>query len=329
MNFKAIRIFEEEGNFISKIVKRKIEDLPKGDIVIKVCYSSLNYKDALSCTGNKGVTRNFPHTPGIDAAGIVYSSLNSDFEVGDEVFITGYDLGMNTDGGFGEYIRVPSSWVMKKSKNLSLKETMIYGTAGFTSALSVYELISVIKPQDGPILVTGAAGGVGSHTVKFLVKLGYEVVGVIGNEEKKEFLLSLGAHDTLTRDEFKDISNRAMLKQAWAGVIDTVGGDPLSMAIRSLKYGGVVTTCGNIAGGEIEHMNVYPFILRGIRLIGIDSVQCPKEKREKVWNMLADSWKGDQLEDGIEEVLLEEMSEKIEEMLNSKLIGRIILRHLN
>lgn len=327
MDFKAIRIFEEEGKFIPKIVKRKIGDLPEGDVVIKVTYSSLNYKDALSCSGNKGVTRNFPHTPGIDAAGTVYSSENTDFKVGEEVFITGYDLGMNTDGGFGEYIRVPSSWIIKKPKNLSLKEAMIYGTAGFTSALSVYELISMIEPENGPILVTGASGGVGSHTVKFLVKLGYEVVGVVGNEEKKDFLLSLGVRETIIRDEFKDLSNRAMLKQTWAGVIDTVGGDPLSTAIRSLKYGGVATTCGNIAGGEIPHMNVYPFILRGVRLIGIDSVQCPKEKREEVWNILADSWKGDQLEDGIQEVLLEEMLEKVQDMLNSKLIGRLILKH--
>ena len=327
MNFKAIRIFEEEGKYIPKIVERKIENLPEGDVVIEVLYSSLNYKDALSCKGNKGVTRNFPHTPGIDAAGVVYSSENSDFKVGDEVFITGYDLGMNTDGGFGEYIRVPSEWIIKKPKNLSLKETMIYGTAGFTSALSVYELISIVSPKDGPILVTGASGGVGSHTVKFLVKLGYEVVGVVKNEEKRNFLLGLGASDTITRDEFKDESNKAMLKQTWAGVIDTVGGDPLSMAIRSLKYGGVVTTCGNIAGGNIDNMNVYPFILRGVRLIGIDSVQCPKEKRKEVWNMLAESWKGNQLEDGIVEVGLGEIIDKVEEMLETRLIGRVILKH--
>jgi len=194
-------------------------------------------------------------------------------------------------------------------------------------ALSVYELISIVDPEDGPILVTGASGGVGSHTVKFLVKLGYEVVDVVANEEKRNFLLGLGAKDTLTRDEFKDTSNRAMLKQTWAGVIDTVGGDPLSTAIRSLKYGGVVTTCGNVAGGNIDNMNVYPFILRGVRLIGIDSVQCPKGKREEVWDMLAESWKGEQLEDGIEEVQLEEILKKVQDMLNSRLIGRVILKH--
>lgn len=327
MKFKAIRIFEKENRYIPKIIERQIENLPKGDVVIKVLYSSLNYKDALSCCGNKGVTRNFPHTPGIDAAGVIYSSQNSNFKVGEEVFITGYDLGMNTDGGFGEYIRVPSNWIIKKPENLSLKEAMIYGTAGFTSALSVYELTSIVKPEDGPILITGASGGVGSHSVKILVKLGYKVVGVVENEEKRNFLLKLGASDTLSRDEFKDTSNKAMLKQNWAGVIDTVGGNPLSTAIRSLKYGGVVTTCGNVAGGNIDHMNVYPFILRGVRLIGIDSVQCPKEKREEVWNMLATSWKGNQLEDGIEEVPLEEILGKVQDMLNSRLIGRIILKH--
>ena len=329
MDFKAIRIFEENGKFIPKIVKRTIEDLPKGDVVIKTLYSSLNYKDALSCIGNKGVTRNFPHTPGIDAAGIVYSSENKNFKVGEEVFITGYDLGMNTDGGFGEYIRVPSDWIIKKPKNLTLKEAMIYGTAGFTSALSVYELISVVAPKDGPILVTGASGGVGSHTVKFLVKLGYTVVGIVKNDEKRDFLLSLGAKETISRDEFKDSSNKVMLKQTWAGVVDTVGGDPLSIAIRSLKYGGVVTTCGNVAGGNIDNMNVYPFILRGVRLIGIDSVQCPREKREKIWDLLATMWKGTQLESGVKEVILEEILEKVQDMLGSRLIGRIILKHSN
>ena len=183
MNFRALRIYEENGTFIRKIVERNINELPEGEVLIKVKYSSLNYKDALSCIGNRGVTREYPHTPGIDAAGIVEDSNVPDFIKGEEVFITGYDLGMNTDGGFGEYIRVPANWVVKKPVNLSLKEAMIYGTAGFTSALSVFELIKEVVPEDGDILVIGAGGGVGSHSVKFLTKLGYKVTAVVNDEK--------------------------------------------------------------------------------------------------------------------------------------------------
>lgn len=327
MKFKAVRIFEEDKKYISKIVERELAELPEGEVVIKVLYSSLNYKDALSSKGNKGVTRNFPHTPGIDAAGIVYSSNNSKFEVGEEVFITGYDLGMNTDGGFGEYVRVPSEWIIKKPENLSLKEAMIYGTAGFTAALSVYELVEKIKPEDGPILVTGASGGVGSHSVKFLVKLGYEVVGLVKNLSKSKFLLDLGVKEVISSEEYLDIVNKPMLKQNWAGVIDTVGGDILSVSIRSLKYGGVATTCGNVGGGNIDDMNVYPFILRGVRLIGIDSVQCNNSTRVEVWNKLSKDWKGNNLDKGIEEVGIEKIIKKVDDMLDSKLTGRIILKH--
>ena len=328
MKFKAIRIFEEEEKtFVSKIVERSIEELPEGEIVIKVAYSSLNYKDALSSKGNRGVTREFPHTPGIDAAGTIVSSKVDDFEIGEEVLITGYDLGMNTDGGFGEYIRVPASWVVKKPKDLTLKETMIYGTAGFTSALSVYELIANVKPADGEILVIGASGGVGNHSVKFLVKLGYSVVGVVNTEAERDFVLSLGATRTISREEADNTTGKPMLRPEWAGVIDTVGGNPLSTAIRSTKYSGAVTTCGNVAGGDIPTMNVYPFILRGVKLIGIDSVNCPMPKRLDVWNTLAKSWKGKNLESGVVEVSMEGILDKIDEMLAEKLVGRVILKH--
>lgn len=327
MKFNAIRVFEEEEKkFVSKIVEREISDLPEGEVVIKVKYSSLNYKDALSSKGNRGVTREFPHTPGIDAAGIVASSTDERFVEEEEVFITGYDLGMNTDGGFGEYVRVPADWVVKKPEGISLKEAMIYGTAGFTSALSVYDLVQVVKPEMGEILVTGASGGVGSHSVKFLSKLGYTVVGVVNTEAESEFVKELGAVRTISREEADNTTGRAMLKQQWAGVIDTVGGNPLSTAIKSTKYSGAVTTCGNVAGGDVD-MNVYPFILRGIKLFGIDSVNCPMPKRLDVWNKLAMEWKGDNLDSGIVEVSMEGVLGKIEEMLAGTLAGRVILNH--
>lgn len=327
MKFKAIRIFEEEGKFNPRVIERDINELPEGEVLVKVAYSSLNYKDALSCIGNRGVTREFPHTPGIDAAGVVVESKSEDISVGEEVILTGYDLGMNTDGGFGEYVRVPATWIVKKPKEITLKEAMIYGTAGFTSALSVYELVAVVKPEAGPVLVIGASGGVGSHSVKFLVKLGYEVIGVVGSDKERDYVLSLGAKGTISREEADDKSGKAMLRQQWAGVIDTVGGNPLSTAIRSTNYAGVVTTCGNVAGGDLDVMNVYPFILRGVRLIGIDSVNCPKAKREEVWEKLSSSWKGENLELGVEEVDLENILGKVEKMLKSELVGRVILKH--
>lgn len=327
MNFKSVRIFEEEEKYIGKIIEREIDDLSEGEVVIKVNYSSLNYKDALSCKGNKGVTRNFPHTPGIDAAGVVYSSKSDRLKEGEEVFITGFDLGMNTDGGFGEYIRVPESWVIKNNHGLTLKEAMIYGTAGFTAALSVFELVQLVKPEDGPILVTGGSGGVGSHSIKFLVKLGYEVKAVIKTLNKAQFLKDLGVSEVLLSDDYIGGKKRALYREEFAGVIDTVGGEVLSHSIKATKYGGVVTTCGNIGGGDIPDINVYPFILRGVRLIGIDSVQCNLETREKVWKALANEWKGENLENGIEEVSIDEILDCVEKMLDSKLTGRIILKH--
>ena len=327
MKFRAVRIFEENGEFIKKIVERNIEDLPEGDVVIKVKYSSLNYKDSLSCIGNRGVTRNYPHTPGIDAAGVVKESKTNDFKPGDEVILTGFDLGMNTDGGFGEYIRVPKEWVIKKPENLSLKEAMIYGTAGFTAGLSVYELVKDVKPEDGKILVSGGTGGVGSHAVRFLSKMGYEVTAVISNDKENKLALELGAKDTVNREVLDDKSGKALLKQSWAGVVDTVGGNPLSTAIRSVSYAGVVTTCGNVAGGDLPFSTVYPFILRGVKLVGIDSVQCPKEKREKIWELISKDWKGSNLETGIKEVGIDGIFDEVDNMLGGRLVGRVIVAH--
>ncbi len=326
--FRALRIFEEEPKkFTLKLVERSIDELPEGEVLVRVKYSSLNYKDALSSIGNRGVTRNFPHTPGIDAAGVVEDSSVNDFAKGDEVILTGYDLGMNTDGGFGEYIRVPASWVVKKPEGITLKEAMIYGTAGFTAALSVFELVKDVKKEDGDILITGASGGVGSHALKILVKLGYSVIGVVNTKEEEEFIKKLGAIGAISREDSSDESGKAMLKQQWAGVIDTVGGNPLSTAIRSVKYGGTVTTCGNVAGGDIPVMNVYPFILRGVKLVGIDSVNCQMEKRLDVWKKLSSPWKGEKLDNGIQEVSLDEISLKIKEMLSGSLVGRVVLKH--
>ncbi|WP_246579068.1 YhdH/YhfP family quinone oxidoreductase [Alkaliphilus flagellatus] len=324
--YSALLVSEtEEKKFKREIVAKQIEDLPEGDVIINVKYSSLNYKDALSATGNRGVTKNYPHTPGIDAAGIVAESNNDNFKIGDKVIVTGYNLGMNTSGGYGEYIRVPAEWIVKLPENLSLRESMIYGTAGFTAALSVYKLVnSGVKPNDGPILVTGATGGVGSIAISILSKIGYNVIAATGKASEKEMLLGIGAKDIIDRKEIDDDSQRALLKGRWAGVIDTVGGNMLATAIKSTNYGGIVTCCGNVASHELS-TSVYPFILRGVTLFGIDSVQCPMDIRLKIWDKLSSDWKLNNLNDNVDEVSLEGLSKKIDMILEGTHKGRTIV----
>lgn len=324
--YKAMVVQEHENSTYSReIVEKEISSLPEGDILINVKYSSLNYKDALSATGNKGVTRNYPHTPGIDAAGIVLHSTSDDFKIGDSVLVTGYDLGMNTPGGYGQFIRVPAEWVIKLPESLSLIESMIYGTAGFTAALSVYKLISSgVTPSAGDILVTGATGGVGSIAVSILNKIGYSVIASTGKAEAKHMLLEMGAKDIILREELDDKSGKTLLKGRWAGVIDTVGGNMLSTALKSTKYGGSVTSCGNVASPVLS-TTVYPFIIRGITLYGVDSVQCPMDLRLKLWNLLSNEWKPANLTLNVQEVSLMDLNIKIQSILDGKLIGRTIV----
>lgn len=323
--FKSLYVTENEGKFERSIITRDINELPEGDVLIKVSYSSLNYKDALSANGNKGVTRKYPHTPGIDAAGIVEESSSSEFKVGDEVIVTGYDLGMNTSGGFSEYIRVPSNWVVKLPKGLSLKESMHYGTAGFTAALSVYRLIQTVNPQDGDVLVTGGTGGVATISTKILVKLGYSVIVSTGKlEEQKEELLKLGVKDVIHRSEIDDKSGRPLLRPRWAGVIDTVGGNTLSTAIKTTNYCGAVTACGNAGGIEFTS-SVFPFILKGITLYGIDSVECPMDLRLKLWDLLSNEWKSEKLDDMVNIVSLENLNEKIDSIIKGNHVGRTVV----
>ena len=331
--FKALVASEGEGKtFTRGIETRNIEDLPEGDVVIKVLYSSVNYKDALSASGNRGVTRNFPHTPGIDAAGVVEESAGAEFKPGDEVLVTGYDLGMNTSGGLAEYVRVPASWVVSLPEGLTLRESMIYGTGGFTAALSVMKLVEAgVKPEDGEVLVTGASGGVGSVALRILARLGYTLVAAAGLMDEAEFseiekkLKDLGASRVIPASEVDDTSGKLMLKPVWPGVIDTVGGNIVATAVKSAAYGGVVTTCGNAGGHELD-LNVYPFILRGVSLLGIDSVECPMERRLKVWEKMAGEWKLENLEDLTTEITLEEVEDRILLLLAKQAQGRAVVK---
>lgn len=323
--FKAFRIFiDEEGKAYNKIVERSVEDLPKGEVLIKVHYSSLNYKDALSSQGNRGITKEYPHTPGIDAAGVVEKCTTNQFKIGDRVIVTGYDLGMNTDGGFSEYISVPSNWPVPLPNNLTLKEAMVYGTAGFTAALSVKKIrLNGIKK--GKVLVTGATGGVGSTAIAILNKLGYQVTAATGKLNKRELLENLGAHKVIDRKKIDVSKDKLLLSGDFDAAIDTIGGNTLSTAIKMLKYDGVVTTCGNIRGDTFES-SIYPFILRGVHLIGIYSAKCPRSLRLEIWKHLSDDWKVNKLNEKIKEIALENLSEVIEKMLNGELSERMILK---
>ncbi|MFO7713737.1 YhdH/YhfP family quinone oxidoreductase [Desulfosarcina sp.] len=314
----------EDKTYVRQIKKRVVADLPDGDVLIRVKYSSLNYKDALSAVGNKGVTRNYPHTPGIDAAGTVADSRVEAFKAGDKVLVTGYDLGMNTSGGFGQYVRVPAGWVVPLPQGLSLKESMIYGTAGFTAGMGILFLTERVKPEAGPVLVTGATGGVGSVSVAVLAKLGYTVAAVTGKTTETAFLNGLGASQIVDRADAADASGRPLLKAQWAGVVDTVGGEILATAIKSTYPWGTVTCCGNVASPDLP-LTVFPFILRGVRLIGIDSQNCPMDVRLKIWENLAGGWKIDRLTGLAKEIALDGLGENIDLILKGQQKGRVVV----
>ncbi|MHB1107479.1 MAG: YhdH/YhfP family quinone oxidoreductase [Lutibacter sp.] len=322
--FKAFRVEEENEKFISAIKEIPFEILEEGELLIKVHYSSLNYKDALSAIGNKGVTRNYPHTPGVDAVGTVVSSTSEKFKIDEEVIVTSYDLGMNTNGGFAEYVKVPANWAVKLPKNLSMKEAMIFGTAGLTAGMSVLRLIETVKPEDGSIVVSGATGGVGSLSVLILKKLGYKISAITGKETEKEYLEGLGV-EVISRKDFEEMPKKPLLKPLFAGAIDTVGGVILENIIKSVNLLGVVTCCGNVASPKLD-LTVFPFILRGISLIGIDSQNYPMKYREQVWNKLADEWKIENLVANCNTITFNELSEELNLMLKGKLKGRTVLK---
>ena len=325
-NFSAYVVRETSpGHFVGAIEQRTIKDLPPGDVLLQVRYSSLNYKDVLSASGNRGVTKCYPHTPGIDAAGVVISSSSPLVKCGDDVICMGYDLGMNTAGGLGQFIRVPASWVVKKPDTISLLQAMQIGTAGFTAAQSVLALIdNSVTPEKGEILVTGSSGGVGSIATHLLSELGFRVTALTSKERVQEYLLSLGAKTVLSPKVLLEDRHKFLLSERWAGVIDTVGGDILATAIKGLHFDGVATCCGNAASAELI-LTVYPFILRGVHLIGIYSANCPREKRLKVWQKLAAEWQLPMLKDMSRTISLSGVSREVDAMLAGKTIGRCVV----
>ena len=311
--------------FSASISKLELEKPTDGFVQIKVSHSSLNYKDALSASGNKGVTRNYPFVPGIDAAGTIADANSSDFADGDEVLVTGYDMGMNTPGGFGEYINVPANWVVKKPSALTNIEAMSIGTAGLTAAASVAKIQESSKESDLPVLVSGATGGVGSIAVILMSKLGKEISALTGKASSVDFLQSIGASNIIMRDEYMESPVKAMERPLFSSAIDTVGGSILSKMLPQISSHGVVACCGNVAGIEVN-TTVFPFILRGITLAGIDSAESPLEFKTSLWNKFADEWKID-LSPLVKIVTKENLQHEIDLILQGGQQGRVVLEH--
>lgn len=328
IQYKAFVVDELDGKFTQSIKIMDTKTLPSGEVLIHVHYSSINYKDALSASGNKGVTKNYPHTPGIDAAGVVVRSDNKEFKEGDKVIVTGNDLGMNTAGGYGQFVCVPADWIVKLPENLTLKEAMIIGTAGFTAGISILRLSEKVHPVDGKIIVSGATGGVGSMALSILHKIGYQTVAISGKESEYPFLKSLGVSEIVKRNEFQLADKRPILSAQFAGGIDTVGGPILENIIKSLQPLGVVTTCGSVSSTQLN-ISVFPFILRGVSLIGVSSQNYPKAPRKELWNKLANEWKPQNLMELYNEIGLEDVKSALDLILMGKLKGRTIVNMLD
>jgi len=322
--FKAFTVFEnEDGSFKSEIISKSIDDLPPGDVLVRVDFSSLNYKDALSATGNKGVTKKYPHTPGIDAVGTVEDTSHSSFKIGDQVIVSGYDMGQNTAGGFGEYIRVPREWVALMPEGLTKKESIILGTAGMTAGLSLRELQKKNGIEGKLAIVTGATGGVGCLAVKLLSQLGADVTAVTGKVDSEDFLKSIGAVEVINREQLAENFHQPLASGKWDIGVDVVGGEMLAGLMTCLKLGGSVACCGLVGGSTIE-TTIFPYILRGNSLIGIDSGNIPISEKEEIWILFANEWKIE-LNDLSRTITLNELDQEIESILKGGQVGRVIV----
>jgi acrylyl-CoA reductase (NADPH) len=316
---------EADGNVAGELTERPLDELPEGEVLIRVEYSSLNYKDALAARGHPGVNKQFPHVPGVDAAGIVAQSGVYEFVEGDPVLVTGFDMGANRWGGYAQYVRVPQDWVVPLPEGLTLRESMMLGTAGLTAGFCVDALQKHgITPDRGPVVVTGASGGVGSFALAILAKLGYHVAAVTGKPTAHEYLKSLGAAEILPREAVHDTSAKPLLARRWAGAVDTVGAGALGTILRSLHLGGCVAACGNAAGFDLP-ITVYPFILRGVTLAGIDAAWCPIPLRHEVWGRLAGPWKLDCLDRMVRFIDLDELPSRLDDILAGRLTGRLAI----
>lgn len=324
--FKAIVVKEQQDQVIYGLEDVHMDALSEGEVLIKVAYSSINYKDMLAVQKNAGVIRNYPMIPGIDLSGTVVSSTDRRYTEGQKVLVTGFGTGVSHTGGFAEYARIPGDWIVPLPNNLTLKDAMVFGTAGFTASLSIIALekkgLDVNK--DARILVTGSTGGVGSVALQILSKIGYKnIAALVRKDYQVEVAKSLGATEIVFAHELGEL-NKPLNKQNFDFVLDTVGGDIASVLIPQISYGGSMSMCGNAGGIKISS-TVLPFILRGISLLGIDSVNVPSEDRPAVWDRIANDWNISQTT-LINEISLEEVPQTIEAIKNGQHVGRTIVK---
>ncbi|MDP1417120.1 acryloyl-CoA reductase [Peribacillus simplex] len=325
--FDALVVNKQDDQFTVNIQQLSLDDLPQGEVLIRVHYSGVNYKDSLACIPNGNIVSSYPIVPGIDMAGVVVSSEDSRFKEGDEVIATSYGIGVSQSGGYSQFARVPAEWIVPLPDGLTMKEAMIIGTAGFTAALSVLRLEeNDLNPEQGSVLVTGATGGVGSFAVSILSKLGYSVEASTGKESEHGYLKEIGAATIVSREDVYDGKLRTLGKQKWSGAVDPVGGEPLASVLSQIKYGGAVAVSGLTAGTSLP-ATVFPFILRGVNLLGIDSVNCPMDTRLKVWHRLATAFKLKHLEQLVQqEITLEELPDVLPSLLKGEARGRTIVK---
>lgn len=324
--FPALLVEESSaGEPTATVTQLTADRLPPGEVLIKVAYSSLNYKDALAFSGHPGVVKSLPHVPGIDCAGTVVDSTSPSFSAGDAVLVTGYGLGSEHWGGYARYVRVPADWIVAMPTGLDARSAMMLGTAGFTAAQCVSAIIDRgIAFDVGPVVVTGATGGVGMWSVAILAKLGYEVAAVTGKPGQATLLRDIGASEVLGRDTVADTSDRPLLKSRWAAAVDTVGGVPLATILRSTLHRGCVAACGLVAGTDLP-LTIHPFILRGVTLAGIDSAKCPRPMRLEMWRKLSGDWRVSLPESCITEVGLEGLPRRVADILAGKVVGRTLV----
>lgn len=324
-SFRAFRIFNDDGRIHGDLVEITLDALTPGDVVIRSAWSSVNYKDALAGSGRGKILKQFPLNAGIDVSGIVESTADPRFKPGDRVLVTGYDLGVAQDGGYSAFVRVPGDWVVPLPDGLSLFDAMVLGTAGFTAALAVVLLERHgLVPGRGPVAVTGATGGVGSIAIACLAKRGYDVTAITGKNGEREYLRQLGAHEVLSRQALQ-MGTRPLEKATWAGAVDALGGDMLAWLTRTTNYWGGIASCGLAAGTEL-HTTVMPFILRGVSVIGVDSVMCPMEMRRNVWQRLATDLKPAALAAIAHEIPLEGLQAAFSTLLEGNARGRHVVR---
>ncbi len=325
MKYKAYLVEENEGKYNGQIKELEMSSLDDGNVIIKVHYSSLNYKDALASSGAKGVVRSYPFVPGIDVAGEIIESSNPEFVAGDNVVATGYKIGMSVYGGFGELVQLPAKWVLKLPDGLNSFDSMCYGTAGITAAACVKKIVDADVSNELPVLVSGATGGVGSVSVGILAKLGYEVHAISGKQDEIETLKTMGASKVILRDDYTNEPAKALDKAIYGGAVDTVGGEILAKMISMVANHGVVSCCGNVAGAMFTS-SVFPFILRGVQLSGIDSAESSLTLKKELWNLLSDQWSLN-LTDHIKTIQIDGIGDEVKKILEGNQVGRVVIKH--